>query len=278
MGRHSTDDDWEHFGSTDPYWGVITQERFRREKLDDGARREFFASGEQYVQRLLGLVRRHIAADFTPHRSLDFGCGVGRLTAPLAAVSDSVVGVDVSDSMLAEAQRNLEVHHVTNVRLLKSDDRLSQVSGEFDLINTYIVLQHIPSKRGQAIIRRLVELLAPGGVGAVHVTYSQSLFDENPAAHWPASSFFYSSTLTEEARQFWPIIRRIASRRLAGLRRRNLRPHEPRVEMHAYTLNPLFHWLQVSGVRRMHVEFSDHSGHYGTLLLFQKTTDGGYEF
>jgi hypothetical protein len=40
----STDKDWEKWGSRDPYFGVLSSEKFRRGKLDQKAIDEFFAA------------------------------------------------------------------------------------------------------------------------------------------------------------------------------------------------------------------------------------------
>ena len=40
------DESWRKFGKTDPYFGVLTADRFRKENLDEAALRDFFASGE----------------------------------------------------------------------------------------------------------------------------------------------------------------------------------------------------------------------------------------
>jgi 2-polyprenyl-3-methyl-5-hydroxy-6-metoxy-1,4-benzoquinol methylase len=272
MQELDTDKDWEFFGRTDPYWGVLTHAQFKSENLTDAARAEFFDSGRANIQHILGVVRDKVVPGFVPGRALDFGCGVGRLTLPLAEVAHSVVGVDVSDSMLAEARRNASAGGLANVEFVKADDRLSQVDGPFDFVNTYIVLQHIPAPRGQAIFQRLVELLAPGGVGAVHVTYSKPMFDACPAYFWPASSPFLAATVAEMVKPLWralPWVRRAAKQRKAE--------SGPLVNMFSYTLNPLFHLLQHSGVRRLHVEFTNHGADYGAFLFFQKSDDG-YRF
>ena len=95
---------------------------------------------------------------------------------PLARVAEEVVGLDVSPSMLEEARRNCEERQVANVTLLPSDDDLSVLSGAFDLIQSFIVFQHIPAQRGRAIFEKLLRHLRPGGVGAIHLTYSKTRF------------------------------------------------------------------------------------------------------
>jgi hypothetical protein len=41
------------FGKDDPYFGVLTAEKFRKKNLDRAALSEFFASGEDHVAHIL---------------------------------------------------------------------------------------------------------------------------------------------------------------------------------------------------------------------------------
>src|SRR5262249_47032833 len=132
MNDHHTDLDWEHFAKTDPYWAVVTHDRFHKQNLNEEALGEFFASGETYIQWVLETIRVHLDEQFAPRRSLDFGCGVGRLLVPLARRCELVVGVDVSDTMLREARDNCNSRGLHNVSLVKGDDQLSAVNGTFD--------------------------------------------------------------------------------------------------------------------------------------------------
>ena len=147
----NTDSEWERWGSSDPYFGVLTNARFRRQNLNQDSINEFFESGAHDIHRVLERCRFHIDPSFSPARALDFGCGVGRLVVPLAKIADHVVGLDVSESMLTEARQNCERYGVGNVTLLKSNDNLSALEGLFDLVHSYIVFQHIPPERGKRI-------------------------------------------------------------------------------------------------------------------------------
>src|SRR5262249_5509640 len=102
----ATDQAWEYFGRTEPYFGVLTQPAYQMGQLSEAARIEFFESGRRYVEFALEVARNHLDPTFRPARALDFGCGVGRLAIPLARVCESVIGVDVSDAMLTEARKN----------------------------------------------------------------------------------------------------------------------------------------------------------------------------
>jgi hypothetical protein len=58
---------------------------------------------------------------------------------------------------------------VGNVEFVHADERLEAVTGPFDLVHTYIVLQHMSAAAATMAIRRLVAVTAPAGVGALHV-------------------------------------------------------------------------------------------------------------
>src|SRR5207248_8888110 len=137
-----TDRDWEFFAANDPYWAVLTDERYRKGNLDEEALAEFYRTGEEHVEFVLRTIARRINADFVPHSCLDFGCGVGRLVIPFARRGLSVVGVDVADGMLQEGRQRCADLGLTKVELVKGDDELAQVRGSFDLVHSFIVFQH----------------------------------------------------------------------------------------------------------------------------------------
>ena len=265
----STDIEWEKWGRQDPYFGVITAERFRAQRLDDNARAEFFASGQWHMDSVLQWCRTRFDPAFTPRRVLDFGCGVGRLLIPFAAVAEEVVGVDVSPSMLAEARKNCDNRGLVNVVLVGSDDELSQVQGEFDLVHSAITLQHIDVARGRIIFKRLIECLAPDGVAALQLTYAKAYhpdtFGQPPAPFLPAPLQSAASTVTR--------LQRHGNRAEDDERSPadNARPADPEMLMNPYNLSELAYLMQTAGITRFHTEFTDHGGELGVFLYFQRS-------
>jgi SAM-dependent methyltransferase len=244
----STDSAWEEWGQRDPYYGVITDPRFRRAALDVQAKREFFESGGAHVQYVLTTIRRHIDPGFAPRRVLEFGCGVGRLLVPFASIAADVVGLDVSPSMLREARANCDERKLHNVQLLPSDDGLSALTGAFDLIHSCIVFQHIPVIRGRAIFARLLRHLRPGGVAAIHLTYSKIRF---------ASTYGVDPAGCPEP----------------GALQFPISPDEdPEIQMNPYNMNEILYLMQSQGVRQCHAEFSDHGGELGLFMFFTAGT------
>jgi SAM-dependent methyltransferase len=246
----STDIAWEEWGRRDPYYGVITDPKFRRSELDERIKRDFFESGESHVHGVLATIRRHVDSGFAPRTVLDFGCGVGRLLVSFAKIADQAVGLDVSPSMLEEARRNCEERHLPNVRLLVSDDNLSALSGQFDLIHSCIVFQHIPVERGRAIFGKLLQHLRPGGVAAIQLTYSKTRF----AATCGIAPALPTIPLSSEAPA--PSIAADA---------------DPEIQMNPYNVNEIMFLMQSRGVQQFHVDFSDHGGELGVFLFFSLT-------
>jgi len=271
---HEADADkyWEYLGKTDPYWAVVTNERFQQKNIDDEAREQFFLTGERYVGWVFETIREYLDRDFAPKRSLDFGCGVGRLVLPLARRSDYVIGVDVAESMIREARANVDAQQLSNVSLIRDAGDFSDVVGKFDLINSYIVLQHIPCERGQQLVVKLLDRLNAGGVGVLHLTYSKEVYKERIFSVWSASAPGSSVEITEGFRAVRSWLRIYPRDFFRKLFRRG----GTVMQMNPYTLNPIFHCLQSSGIRRMHLEFTDHGGEYGVLLFFQKSSESEY--
>jgi SAM-dependent methyltransferase len=239
----SSDAAWEEWGRRDPYYGVITDPKFRRSAINENSRRAFFESGAAHAHHVLTMIRKHVNSEFVPRRVLDFGCGVGRVLVPLAAVAEEAIGVDVSPSMLEEARRNCDERQVRNVRLLPSDDNLSTLTGTFDLIHSCIVFQHIPVERGRAILSRLLRYLSWGGVAAIHITYSKSIFAATHGVPPPA---------TRPAPAELPIPSTA----------------DPVIQMNCYNLNEILFMMQGQGAQRFYAEFSDHGGELGVFFFF----------
>ena len=256
MVAKKTDDPWEYYGKNNPYFGVLTQERFSADQWSDDAKKEFFATGERYVDSIFETVGNHLDPNVRPTRALDFGCGVGRITLPLARKCGSVVGVDVSKSMLAEAEKNARDRSLANVTFIKADDSLSRVSGIFDFVHSFIVFQHIPPKRGAAIFKRLIDLLQEGGIGVLHVTYSF------------ASTATLGRRLRKAAKQSIPFFSAAAN----VLRGRPFR--EPIMQMNEYDLNHLLRILHESGCHEIHLRLTETNvqgqAFYGVSFFFLK--------
>jgi ubiquinone/menaquinone biosynthesis C-methylase UbiE len=251
MLKFNSDTNWEQFGAEDPYFGALTDAKYHRVNLSEDIRKEFFNTGNQYILNLFEIIRKQLNPSFSPQRTLDFGCGVGRLLIPLSQFSSHVVGVDISAAMLKEAQTACNARGITNVCLVRSDDELSGLKDQkFDFIHSIAVLQHIDVPRGERIIRNMLLHLSPGGIGAIGV-----------ASYVP-------NTLVRRCYRF--IAHKIPlGRPLVNIiRGRNI--NAPVMQMNQYNLNRLLLLLQEYGVSSVYLNVTEPSGAArGVLLCFE---------
>jgi SAM-dependent methyltransferase len=171
---------WEEYARAEPYWAVLTEDRFVRSQMTDDRHQAFFDTGRSHVAGLLTVLRRHFDASFSPARVLDFGSGAGRLALPFAELGAEVLGLDVSPSMVAEASQNAERFGLPRCRFEVSTTFDWASAGQFDLVHSFIVFQHIPESDGQHLFDRLIERLAPGGIAALQVLFDSRFVPAPP--------------------------------------------------------------------------------------------------
>lgn len=166
----STDSDWEHFAQEDPYFYVMTEDKYKNANIDEDAIINFYARGQGQIDRVLKTLSEHFDLPASRGVALDFGCGVGRLLFPLAKVSRQAIGIDISDTMMTIAAENAKKFGIENVTFVRSDDNLDGVEDNLDLVTSSIVFQHIPVSRGYAVLNCLLEKMSSGGLAYLHFT------------------------------------------------------------------------------------------------------------
>jgi SAM-dependent methyltransferase len=167
----STDKDWKKWGEKDPYFGVVSHPEFGAGSIEQN-REVFFNSGEKFIAEVLSQADRYFGGVQQRGSALDFGCGVARLIIPLARRFEHVDGLDVSALMLDEARKNCKLFAVENAKFHLTNGQIDGVHWprRYDFVNSYIVLQHIPVRRGYAIINSLLGLLNDRGIAMLHVS------------------------------------------------------------------------------------------------------------
>ncbi len=247
---NDADRDWQTWGKTNPYFGVLSDPKFLNVNLTDESITEFFASGARHVEHVYGVIRAHVQPDFQPARVLDYGCGVGRLLIPLAQRAHTAVGVDISPGMLEQARENSRKFNAGSVCLLHVDEMELLEPASFDFVHSFIVFQHIPVARGELILRRLITLIAEGGVGAIHLTYS----DTRSA---PRRAVLALRQRVNFAHVLLNMIQRLPL-------------SNPLMQMNSYSINRVCDILIDSHCSNLHVEFVDHGGFRGVMFYFEK--------
>jgi SAM-dependent methyltransferase len=243
-----SDADWEELARKEPYFAVLTDERFLSGSLSSDRLLEFFASGEDDVQHLFDLVAAYVGAPIAPRSALDFGCGAGRLTLPLARRAAHVAGVDAAPTMLQLAERHRAAASADNVELVPDLDAL--LGQDFDFICSLIVFQHIPVERGELLLRKLLDLLRPNGVIAVHFA-----FDRRGGV---------VKRIARRLRASFPVLHRVVQ----ALNREPIRL--PYMQMNSYNRDRILALMEEAGCRKPTLIPTDHGGIAGAIVIAVK--------
>ncbi len=152
--------------------------------------------------------------------------------------------------MLAEAESNIKKFGINNIELIHSNSLADVKNVQFDIVHTYIVLQHIPVKAGYQIIQSLVAAIKPGGVGMLQFPYrnDKGLF-QNMGRHIKSKYKF--------------------AKMLSNLLR-NRPISQPYMQMNNYDLKRVLHIFEDGKIGSYYAEFTNHGGFYGICMYVKK--------
>lgn len=157
------------------------------ERIDKSGMTPWVGGGDTRVIALQNLDAIASAVSLKPSwRVLDFGCGVGRLTAPLAELlqDGSVVGIDLVPRMIEFCRKEIQPlfpntefvlskdvnpHYDqylsdTPIEAVDFDHWSSMNADQFDLICAFSVLTHLDLPMATSVFELLSRLLRPGGL------------------------------------------------------------------------------------------------------------------
>jgi 2-polyprenyl-3-methyl-5-hydroxy-6-metoxy-1,4-benzoquinol methylase len=240
-----TDAAWKEWGKKDPYYGVLSDGKFRKGELDDHML-EFVRSGEEHWRMVRGTCT-NLFGGIPEGRAVDFGCGVARVLTPMAKDFRQSVGIDISPDMLTEAQKNAPTSE-----LILSDDTLSRLNGQLDFIHSFIVLQHIPPARGMVFIAILLNRLSPGGMVALHITLKRP------------SNF--------AKRIVYFLKHRVPGARLLFNLLQGKPLMEPVMQMNEYDMHRVVRTFEAAGMTDIHILPHPASDTFGVMIFARKST------
>jgi SAM-dependent methyltransferase len=161
---------WRHLGQTEPYWSVISAEKFKRAEFERH-RREFYKSGGADVDRMVIWMERNGLFTRPGQSCLEYGCGAGRITSHLATRFVTTHAYDISKPHLRLAEEAIgEAGLKARVifHLVESPHSLIELPPA-DLVFSILVLQHNPPPVIAYILDKLLGSLRKGGVAFFQV-------------------------------------------------------------------------------------------------------------
>lgn len=240
---------FEAFAAREPYFFVLTDPRFLRATLTAEDEREFFASGEHLVSWMFDVIHAGLSPQFAPVSTLEYGCGLGRLALPLARRPGSVTAVDQSAVMLDLARHEAGRRDLGHI-VFMTPSELFSTPRKFDLVVCYHVLQRLAPTEGLALLRRLIGLISPDGIGVFQWPFSSRASGMVVGSRWVRERVPGANALANALRG-----------RPAG---------DPFVPTHSYNLNRMLRPLDSAGFRSTHVVFEHAQDPAYAIVLAQK--------
>jgi SAM-dependent methyltransferase len=185
---------WDGHARRDPLWAILSDPTKAGRRWD---LQSFLETGRREVSLLMHQLRA-LGVEVDRAAALDFGCGVGRLSQPLASHFRRVVGVDISSEMIRLANDINpypgRVRYVCNAR----DDLGALATGEFTFMYSNVVLQHIEPVAALQYLRELFRVVRPGGLLVFQLPSHPRPLEEPQQASTPMEAAAYRASIHVE--------------------------------------------------------------------------------
>lgn len=158
---------WEDLARREPYFALRVDDDDAVQS-NSVATDAFFKTGEDDISALFAAMTTLFSRDVRFDSVLDFGCGAGRLTLPLARRVRHVMACDIAPTMLLHARQNAERAGLHNITFQSCDDAIAS-GASFDFVCSLLVFQYIPPSVGYGLIRSLAKRLTGDGVAALQL-------------------------------------------------------------------------------------------------------------
>jgi 2-polyprenyl-3-methyl-5-hydroxy-6-metoxy-1,4-benzoquinol methylase len=173
--------DWRE---TKKYWGIYSAHMSKAdyENDPDGLLNVCLAWEPLWYNKFIARFQRKIyqklmklvPAPQPGHRALDIGCGAGRWCRLLLECGYDVTGIDLQPDLI-EADRK----RYPNIKFFNIAAQDFNPEAPFDLISTVTVIQHNPFEEQDVVIRKMRQMLKPGG----HVIALENTFEQAANTH-----------------------------------------------------------------------------------------------
>ena len=177
--------EWSMMGKTKAFWSVLVDLPQDDNQVTPSLREKFYARGALDVKEVITQTRERYSDWNLVGDVLDFGCGLGRLSAAIAQVQGvrSVACVDQSVYHLEKAKMFTEALPikarfstvVSGPDLLMALQQGPQFPKCFDFVNSLIAFQHMITPLQAVYLEQLCDVLKPGGIMRVQLPSKTAL-------------------------------------------------------------------------------------------------------
>ncbi len=162
---------WNELGNSEPYWSVITHDKYRSDSINSERIDEFYESGKQACHRIIQTLIRNgrigSEEDAKELEMTEIGCGCGRVTKSISEKFKHVNAYDISSGNLRIARDAIDNSNVDFILVSSMDayDELPQT----DVVYSIIVLQHNVPPVSKYILIKLLDSLRRDGIGIFQI-------------------------------------------------------------------------------------------------------------
>lgn len=161
---------WKKLGEDEPYWSVITEERFKNIGVHDAD--AFYATGVDTRRQIEATCLRHglNITDAKFEKMLELGCGVGRVTFAMRSKADEYYAYDISRKHISLAKGWMAANSIPEEDLtFEVLDMYCPTFPPVDFALSVITLQHNPPPVISQMIHSLLACLRKGGIAYFQV-------------------------------------------------------------------------------------------------------------
>jgi SAM-dependent methyltransferase len=165
---------WTHMGAIRPHHSVLSGNNYLPQNIDQRAVESFRASGAREALIIKSILERHGHDPAHSQTCVEYGCGLGRVTIPLAKMFNKVEAYDISPTHLTSAKTYAVESDACNIEFhLRSVELAAKPLEECDFFYSRIVFQHNPPPIIRELIATSLKCLRTGGIAIFQVpTYA----------------------------------------------------------------------------------------------------------
>jgi len=98
---------------------------------------------------------------------LDIGCGLGRLSYPIARLGAEVTGIDISEYAISQAKR--KYGSIQNLEFIQKNALETEYESRFDKVLCYHFLEHLKLAEARILLCKIYKALKKGGIFVVGI-------------------------------------------------------------------------------------------------------------